>query len=78
APRQKLETMLAAIPAQQRAKTNSSPAFATRRRFLGALAPSLVAGIAIDRAVIGNGRSFAPKDENSEWRAVVAEYISLF
>ncbi|MGO6816518.1 anti-sigma factor [Rhizobium brockwellii] len=78
APRQKLETMLAAIPAQQSAKSNSSPAFATRRRFLGALAASLVAGIAIDRAVIGIGRSFAPKDENSEWRAVVAEYISLF
>ena len=80
APREKLEAMLVAIPAQQTAKSisASAPAFATRRRFIGALAASLVAGIAIDRAVIGIGRSFAPKDENGEWRAVVAEYISLY
>ncbi|TAX54172.1 anti-sigma factor family protein [Rhizobium leguminosarum] len=78
APRQKLEAMLAAIPAQQSARPASTPAFATRRRFLGALAASLVAGIAIDRAVIGIGRGFSAKDENSEWRAVVADYISLY
>ncbi|TAX70631.1 anti-sigma factor [Rhizobium leguminosarum] len=76
APRQKLQTMLAAIPAQPSEKSNAAPAFASRRRFLGALAASLVAGIAIDRAVIG--RSFSAKDENSEWRAVVADYISLY
>lgn len=78
APRQKLEAMLAAIPAQQSAKSGPTPAFASRRRFLGALAASLVAGIAIDRAVIGIGRGFSAKDENSEWRAVVADYISLY
>jgi len=78
APREKLEAMLADIPAPQNASSGSAPAFATRRRFLGALAASLVAGIAIDRAVIGIGRSFTPKDENGEWRAVVAEYISLY
>jgi anti-sigma factor RsiW len=78
APRQKLETMLAAIPAQPGAKSGSTPAFASRRRFLGALAASLVAGIAIDRAVIGIVRGFSAKDENSEWRAVVADYISLY
>ncbi|TBB52601.1 anti-sigma factor [Rhizobium ruizarguesonis] len=78
APREKLETMLAAIPAQPSARPASTPAFASRRRFLGALAASLVAGIAIDRAVIGIGRSFSAKDENSEWRAVVADYISLY
>lgn len=78
APRQKLEAMLAAIPAQQSARPASTPAFATRRRFLGALAASLVAGIAVDRAVIGIGRGFSAKDENSEWRAVVADYISLY
>lgn len=76
APRQKLETMLAAIPAQQRAKSASAPTFASRRRFLGALAASLIAGIAIDRAVIGTRLSV--KDENSEWRSVVADYISLY
>ncbi|WP_327205960.1 anti-sigma factor [Rhizobium beringeri] len=78
APRQKLETMLAAIPAQPSARSVPRPAFASRRRFLGALAASLVAGIAVDRAVIGIGRGFLAKDENSEWRAVVADYISLY
>ncbi|MFF0948090.1 anti-sigma factor family protein [Rhizobium leguminosarum] len=78
APREKLEAMLAAIPAQQSAKSRPAPAFANRRRFLGALAASLVAGIAIDRAVIGIGARFSAKDENSEWRAVVADYISLY
>jgi anti-sigma factor RsiW len=78
APRQKLETMLAAIPAQQRAKSASALTFDSRRRFLGALAASLVAGIAIDRAVIGIGARLSAKDENSEWRSVVADYISLY
>ncbi|TBC81735.1 anti-sigma factor family protein [Rhizobium ruizarguesonis] len=78
APREKLETMLAAIPAQPSARPASTPAFASRRRFLGALAASLVVGIAIDRAVIGIGKGFSAKDENSEWRAVVADYISLY
>ncbi|MBY2986867.1 anti-sigma factor family protein [Rhizobium leguminosarum] len=78
APREKLETMLAAIPTQPSARPASTPAFASRRRFLGALAASLVAGIAIDRAVIGIGRGLSAKDENSEWRAVVADYISLY
>ncbi|EJC74129.1 putative transmembrane transcriptional regulator (anti-sigma factor) [Rhizobium leguminosarum bv. trifolii WSM2012] len=76
APREKLEAVLAAIPARESAKSGSTPVFATRRHFLGALAASLVAGIAIDRAVIGRG--FSAKDENSEWRAVVADYISLY
>ncbi|SCB62071.1 Transmembrane transcriptional regulator (anti-sigma factor RsiW) [Rhizobium aethiopicum] len=77
APREKLEAMLAAIPTRENAKSISAPA-ASRRRFLGALAASLVAGIAIDRAAIGIGRRFSAKDENSEWRAVVADYISLY
>ncbi|MBY5684889.1 anti-sigma factor [Rhizobium leguminosarum] len=78
APREKLQAMLAAIPVQQSAKSGPAPIFASRRRFLGALAASLVAGIAIDRAVIGIGARFSAKDENSEWRAVVADYISLY
>ncbi|WP_064681063.1 anti-sigma factor family protein [Rhizobium bangladeshense] len=77
APREKLERMLEAIPAREDAKAASAPA-ASRRRFLAALAASLVAGIAIDRAVLGLGRGFSTKDESSEWRAVVAEYISLY
>ncbi|NZD60469.1 anti-sigma factor [Rhizobium sp. WYCCWR 11290] len=78
APREKLQAMLAAIPLQQSARSGPTPAFATRRRFLGALAASLAAGIAIDRGVIGIGKGFSAKDENSEWRAVVADYISLY
>ncbi|MFS2179677.1 anti-sigma factor [Rhizobium pisi] len=78
APCEKLERMLAAIPAQNSTSSASAPPIATRRRFLGALAASLVAGIAIDRAVVGISRGFSAKDENSEWRAVVAEYISLY
>ncbi|MBB2755482.1 UNVERIFIED_ORG: anti-sigma factor RsiW [Rhizobium aethiopicum] len=78
APREKLETMLAAIPAREDAKSRSTPVFTSRRRLLGALAASLVAGIAIDRAVLGITKGFWAKDENSEWRAVVADYISLY
>ncbi|MBB3162064.1 anti-sigma factor RsiW [Rhizobium laguerreae] len=78
APREKLQAMLAAIPMQESAKSSPAPVFASRRRFLGALAASLIAGIAIDRAVIGIGARFSAKDENSEWRAVVADYISLY
>ncbi|AGS20609.1 anti-sigma factor family protein [Rhizobium etli] len=77
APREKLERMLEAIPAREDPKAVSAPA-ASRRRFLAALAASLVAGIAIDRAVLGLGRGFSAKDESSEWRAVVADYISLY
>ncbi|PCK88730.1 Fis family transcriptional regulator [Rhizobium sophoriradicis] len=77
APREKLERMLDAIPAREDAKAVSAPA-ASRRRFLAALAAALVAGIAIDRAVLGLGGGFSAKDESSEWRAVVADYISLY
>ncbi|ANK90301.1 MULTISPECIES: anti-sigma factor family protein [Rhizobium] len=77
APREELQAMLSAIPAHENARSVAAPA-PTRRRFLGALAASLVAGIAIDRAVIGIGKGLSAKDENSEWRAVVADYISLY
>ena len=80
APQAKLEAMLSAIPAAANpAISPAKPAvFATRRGFLGALAASVVAGIAIDRAVIGVGTRLSAKDEGTEWRAVVAEYISLY
>lgn len=74
APTQKLDAMLAAIPARQTPKLE---AFSNRRSFLGALAASLVAGIIVDRAYIGASRSLG-RNENSEWRSVVAEYISLY
>lgn len=74
APRERLEAMLAAVPERQPAR----PASITRRGFFGALAASVVAGIVVDRAFIGIGRSLSQKDEGSEWRAVVAEYIALY
>ncbi len=38
----------------------------------------LVVGIAIDRAAIGINHRLAKPDEGTEWRAVVAEYLSLY
>lgn len=75
APSAKLEAMLAATPPVQAKKAASG---LSRRGLLGALAACLVAGIAIDRAVIGIGHRLAKPDEGSEWRAVVAEYLSLY
>lgn len=76
APQAKLEAMVSAIAAVN--PVARPAAFTTRRGFLGALAASVVAGIAIDRAVIGVGTRLSAKDEGTEWRAVVAEYISLY
>ncbi|MFA1627720.1 anti-sigma factor [Rhizobium mongolense] len=74
APRASLESMLAAIPTQRESRGSS---FASRRGFLGALAASVVVGVIADRAYLGISRSLS-KDEGAEWRAVVAEYISLY
>ncbi len=75
APQEKLQAMLSAIPPQ---REKSSLGFATRRGMLGGLAASLVAGIFADRAFIGIRRGFGGRDEGSEWRSVVAEYIALY
>lgn len=76
APSAKLDAMLAAIPPAQAQKKAASGL--RRRGLLGALAACLVAGIAIDRAAIDIGHRLAKPDEGSEWRAVVAEYLSLY
>lgn len=76
APAAKLEAMLAAIPSTEMPKNAASGI--GRRGLLGAIAACLVAGIAIDRAVIGIGHRLAKPDEGSEWRAVVAQYLSLY
>ncbi|NKJ05331.1 anti-sigma factor [Rhizobium sp. SG741] len=76
APAAKLEAMLAAIPAVQERKTGAFDV--SRRGFLAAIAASFVAAIAVDRAVIGIGHRLAGPDEDTEWRAVVAEYLSLY
>lgn len=77
APATKLEAMLAAIPAAT--EPRKSRAFGVSRRgLLGAIAASFVAAIAIDRAAIGISRRLSKPDEDAEWRAVVAEYLSLY
>lgn len=76
APSARLDAMLAAIPsadAQQKAASGIG-----RRGVLGAIAACLVAGIAIDRAAIGISHRLTKPDEGSEWRAVVAQYLSLY
>jgi anti-sigma factor RsiW len=76
APRAKLEAMLSGLPAEQ--PPAAIPVRAGRRGFLGALAACLVAGVVADRAFIGVHRHLTARDEGSEWRAVVAEYIALY
>ncbi|MDL2407533.1 anti-sigma factor [Rhizobium calliandrae] len=82
APSAKLEAMLAAIPStkEQNSTTGQNRAVSgiSRRGFLSAIAACLVVGIAIDRAAIGISHRLATPDEGSEWRAVVAEYLSLY
>ncbi len=77
APAAKLDAMLAAIPS---AKENSKARLAGigRRGLLAAIAASFIAAIAVDRAVIGIGHRLSKPDEDTEWRAVVAEYLSLY
>jgi anti-sigma factor RsiW len=72
----KLDAMLAAIPSTKEQKKAASGI--GRRGFLSAIAACLVAGVAIDRAAIGISHRLAKPDEGTEWRAVVAEYLSLY
>lgn len=76
APKDRLEAMLAAIPAPAAAAKTERSAI-TRRGLFGALAASLAVGIIADRAYLGIGRNLG-RDEGSEWRSVVAEYIALY
>jgi anti-sigma factor RsiW len=76
APAAKLQAMLAAVPATAKSKVPASRV--SRRGLLTAIAASFVAAIAFDRAVIGIGHRLAKPDEDSEWRAAVAEYLSLY
>ncbi|WFS01340.1 anti-sigma factor family protein [Rhizobium tumorigenes] len=75
APGDRLEAMLASIP-----PVKASHRFSTglgRRGFLAAAA-CVIAGIAIDRAVIGVDRRLRQPGEGAEWRAVVADYVALY
>jgi anti-sigma factor RsiW len=73
APKAELEAILSRLSAAP----SATPA-PIRRRFLGALAACLVAGVIADRAFIGLSRQLAATDESSEWRATVADYIALY
>lgn len=76
APAAKLQAMLDTIPSVEQPKART--AGIGRRGFLTAIAASFVAAVAIDRAVIGIGHRLSKPDEDSEWRAAVAEYLSLY
>ncbi|MFK0331247.1 zf-HC2 domain-containing protein [Rhizobium sp. NPDC090275] len=73
APKAELEAILSRLSA-----TSAATPAPSRRRFLGALAACLVAGVIADRAFIGLSRQLAATDESSEWRATVADYIALY
>lgn len=77
APTARLEAMLAAIQPSQ-ARPERHPQL-SRRGFLAAAAACLVAaGIGIDRAATAIATRVDAPDESAEWRAVVAEYLSLY
>lgn len=76
APAGALQAMLATIPAVHEREVRT--ARIGRRGFLGAIAASFVAAIAIDRVVIDVGHRISRPDEDTEWRAVVAQYLSLY
>ncbi|MDM9647494.1 zf-HC2 domain-containing protein [Rhizobium sp. S163] len=73
APKAELEAILSRL-----SDTPAAAPAPSRRRFLGALAACLVGGVIADRAFIGLSRQLAATDENSEWRATVADYIALY
>ncbi|MGO4437727.1 anti-sigma factor family protein [Rhizobium sp. RAF56] len=72
APTEKLDRMLSSIP-----PASAPKAVFGRRGFLAAAA-FVVAGIAVDRTLIGISSRLAKPDESAEWRAVVAEYLALY
>ena len=76
APGDRLEAMLASIPPAK--ATHRFTAAIGRRGFLTAAAACVIAGIAIDRAVIGVDRRLNQPGEGAEWRAVVADYVALY
>lgn len=76
APKAELEAMLEALSVE--AKPTPIPVRTSRRGFLGALAACLVAGVVVDRTFMGLQRRLVARDESSEWRAAVAEYIALY
>lgn len=76
APSEQLQQMLAALPSP--AVQPGRRAGIGRRGFLAAAAACVVAGIAVDRTAMLVGRRLSRPSEGEEWRAVVAEYLSLY
>ncbi|NLS02467.1 anti-sigma factor [Rhizobium sp. P32RR-XVIII] len=74
APKAELEAVLSAIPERQESTAST---LTGRRGFLSAIAASVVAGVIVDRAYIGLSRR-PSREESTEWRGVVAEYLSLY
>jgi len=74
APKTELDAMLGIVPGDAK----PAPSRPSRREFLSAIAACLVAGVVADQAFIGIRNRLHAPDENSEWRTVVAEYITLY
>ena len=77
APEAKLNAMLAALPSPSVQKPRA--VWSSRRGFLAAAA-CLVAGVAIDRTLLGLQGQFGEDadHDDSDWRAVVAQYMELY
>ncbi|CAN7473295.1 anti-sigma factor [Phyllobacterium sp. LjRoot231] len=75
APTAKLEAILSGLPASVTAEP--VPRDWSRRGFMAAAIAFVFVGVAADRAYIGM-QDVSSERDGSEWRAVVAEYLSLY
>lgn len=76
APAEKLQSMLAGIspPEPVRSQVNGW----NRRSFLAAAIGFIAVGVAVDRTFLGLRSSLHGDQDGSDWRAVVAQYMSLY
>jgi anti-sigma factor RsiW len=76
APAEKLQSMLAGIspPEPVRPQVNGW----NRRSFLAAAIGFIAVGVAVDRTFLGLRSSLRGDQDGSDWRAVVAQYMSLY
>jgi anti-sigma factor RsiW len=79
APATQLNAMLAALPSPLQQKSRAT-VWSSRRGFLAAAAACLVAGVVIDRTLLGLQGQFGEDadHDDSDWRAVVAQYMELY
>ncbi len=80
APRERLEAMLRALPAARPKgdPANSASGRIGRRGLIAAAIGCLVAGAAVDRALLAWQSSLVFEDEDAALRSEVAEYLALY